>query len=263
MLNISENQSDRSAYNLSQKLISRGFEVLNVVGTGRSRDRVWTLRCAVGHEFKKRGHHLWTREKCPMCHCPSVEENAARLLIECHFKKSFPNVRPDWFVSEEGNSLEIDMYNEELKLAFEYNGIHHYEPVFGQEYLEKTQIRDSYKSKLCEKFGIKLIHIKAIKKNTSKKKLIENIVAQLSEHKIIISQNVVNEVVNKNFVQNERTNNSLLKFLEETKFEMIEGTYENRFSRLKIKHTCGQVYSLSLKEMKKMNNHGVICRNCK
>lgn len=258
----SQEKSDLSAKKLTERLIDRGFKVLKIKGNGRSKDRVWHLRCTAGHEFQKQGHRLWTREKCPKCHCPSIEENAARLLVEAHFSKSFPNVHPEWFTSEEGNVMEIDMYNEELKIAFEYNGKHHYEPIFGEEALAKTQLRDEYKKTLCESFGIKLIQIKAIKKNTSKKQLLESISNELAEHGIFIKEEVKELLVKESFVNTGRHYDIFTKFLDEKKFKLVDGVYENRFSRLRIMHTCGKNYSLSFKEMKKLSNRGELCREC-
>ena len=45
--------------------------------------------------------------------------------------------------------LELDIYIPSLRLAFEINGIFHYEAIFGQEKLEKTQNRDNMKYQLC------------------------------------------------------------------------------------------------------------------
>lgn len=255
--------SDESAKRLKDKLIKRGFEVLSVKGTGKVQDRLFTLRCSVGHKFTKNGHRLWTREKCPMCYCSSVEENAARLLIEAHFNKPFPNVRPEWFLSEEGQIMELDMFNEELKLAFEYNGVHHYEPIFGEEALQKTQKRDNYKKELCAKFGIKLIHIKAIKRNTSKKKLIAHITEELANHNIVITEKLQQKVVNTNLVDGKTTGADLFTSLLKTlHFELIDGVYENRFSRMKIMHKCGKVYSISYKEVMRYHKKREICTQC-
>lgn len=51
---------------------------------------------------------------------------------------------------------ELDIYIPELKLAFEINGIFHYEPIFGDEKLNKTISNDSKKFQLCIKNKISL-----------------------------------------------------------------------------------------------------------
>ena len=60
-------------------------------------------------------------------------------------------------------SLELDFYNDELKIAVEYNGVQHYifSPYFhkNKDDFEKQQKRDLLKNDLCNKKGIKLITI--------------------------------------------------------------------------------------------------------
>ena len=54
---------------------------------------------------------------------------------------------------------ELDIYIPSLKLAFEIQGIFHYEPIFGQEKLEQIQKNDLEKVTKCQELNIKLIVI--------------------------------------------------------------------------------------------------------
>jgi len=78
-------------------------------------------------------------------------------LLEAKFHRK----RPKWLVNENGNRLELDGYNEELKIAFEYQGRQHFEIVKAfkgtQKILEKTQKHDSIKKSLCKKYNIILL----------------------------------------------------------------------------------------------------------
>ena len=61
--------------------------------------------------------------------------------------------------------MELDGYNEEHKIAFEHNGIQHYEiGVYSrtEKDLEQRIKDDNLKVDLCENMGIKLIVIPAI-----------------------------------------------------------------------------------------------------
>lgn len=51
---------------------------------------------------------------------------------------------------------ELDFYFPGLKLAFELNGIFHYEPIYGTERLGKTQSNDARKFAACTERGIEL-----------------------------------------------------------------------------------------------------------
>ena len=66
------------------------------------------------------------------------------------FGKPFDTVRPDFLKSTEtGRNLELDCYNDELKLSVEYNGIQHYNypsfPGFTKEQFYDQIRRDRYK----------------------------------------------------------------------------------------------------------------------
>jgi hypothetical protein len=92
----------------------------------------------------------------------SRKEKETCLALEKIFNKPFKKKRPNWLVNPEtGRRLEIDCYNEELKIGAEFNGIQHYKwPNFtGQSYESflAQQRRDNYKKLLCLKKGVKLI----------------------------------------------------------------------------------------------------------
>lgn len=51
---------------------------------------------------------------------------------------------------------ELDIYIPSLKLAFELNGIFHYEPIFGESKLNSIQQNDANKFQKCQEHGISL-----------------------------------------------------------------------------------------------------------
>lgn len=91
-------------------------------------------------------------------------ENMCRKIIENIYNKPFPSVRPDFLKSPmTGKNLELDCYNEELKIALEYNGKQHYSytPHFHKHKKNfYSQVhRDDWKRKKCRELGIRLIEI--------------------------------------------------------------------------------------------------------
>ncbi len=54
------------------------------------------------------------------------------------------------------NPLELDIYIPSLKLAFELNGIFHYEPIYGEDKLKNIQERDQRRFSHCIEKGIGL-----------------------------------------------------------------------------------------------------------
>ena len=113
-------------------------------------------------------------------------EERCRKIFENIFKEKFPNVRPLWLMNHEtGFLLELDGYCQSLKLAFEYDGIQHYEypNLFHRNQTEfnRQRNRDEMKNYKCKLYGVSLIRIKYdveniesyIKRELKKKKFIE------------------------------------------------------------------------------------------
>lgn len=93
-------------------------------------------------------------------------EKKCREIFQSIFNKPFPTVRPSFLKRAESSCpLELDGYNSDLKLAFEYNGIQHYKysPYFHksmQDFVAQKK-RDKDKEVLCRANGITLITIPA------------------------------------------------------------------------------------------------------
>lgn len=102
----------------------------------------------------------------------SKGEDECRTVLENYFGKPFKSTRSLSFLRnpETGRNLELDGYNEELGIAFEFNGKQHYQwpNHTGQteaEFIQQKR-RDIFKREQCDKHGIFLItvpyHIKDI-----------------------------------------------------------------------------------------------------
>uniref|UniRef100_A0A6C0LZN9 Uncharacterized protein n=1 Tax=viral metagenome TaxID=1070528 RepID=A0A6C0LZN9_9ZZZZ len=92
-------------------------------------------------------------------------EEKCRTILETIYGRPFASIRPDFLKNPAtGRNLEIDCYNDELKLGLEYDGIQHsaYTPVFhrnGQNDFIYGTLKDEFKSKRCRELGITLIRI--------------------------------------------------------------------------------------------------------
>jgi hypothetical protein len=80
------------------------------------------------------------------------------------FNKKFSKVRPEILKNDvTKHNLELDIYNDELKLAIEYSGRQHYEyvPFFhkNHEAFLNQRYRDEMKKNKCKESGIKLIEV--------------------------------------------------------------------------------------------------------
>lgn len=94
----------------------------------------------------------------------STGEETCRQFLQDVFGAIFPKTRPKFLINPlTGSSLELDGYNPNLGIAFEYNGIQHYEytPYYHkcfQDFLDQKR-RDRVKINTCKRYGILLIVI--------------------------------------------------------------------------------------------------------
>ena len=120
-------------------------------------------KCPSGHVGEIRFYHFLRGVGCAKC-SQSRSEKLTREIFEKIMSVEFPTVRPDFLKNPKtGYNLELDGYNEGLKLAFEYNGIQHYKFT---EYFHDTEEdfkiqreHDEFKYKKCLELGITLISI--------------------------------------------------------------------------------------------------------
>lgn len=124
-------------------------------------NRKYRWECINGHIFLKDPNSIKGGSYCPYCKS-TTSENICRACFEILFEKPFPKMKPEWLRNNRGNLMELDGYCAELKIAFEYHGIGHYEACFfspTKEILQKRQNDDQLKKQLCKKYGVFLVEI--------------------------------------------------------------------------------------------------------
>lgn len=109
----------------------------------------------------------------------SKGETECRRAIESITGEPFPRSRPSFLLNKvSGQNLELDCYNEDLKLAIEYNGEQHYKfiPYFhsNKDAFYNIKYRDDIKKQLCDAAGVKLIVVPYTVKINDIEKYIEN-----------------------------------------------------------------------------------------
>lgn len=143
-------------------------------------------RCKNNHAWAATANSIVSGSWCPMCESSTIED-LCREIFENFFKKPFPSGRYSWLKNDKTNAnLELDGYCAELNIAFEYQGLQHYEKIdcfkMTDEDLDNMKYRDSLKVKICAENNIKLFVIKPVPKNSSKdntRELIFNLLKQI------------------------------------------------------------------------------------
>lgn len=118
--------------------------------------------CRYGHVFFRRFKDMRRFNTfCTTCN-QNWGEGVCRSVLEYVFESSFPKIRPKDMRSPKGRPLELDCYNERLKIALEHNGMHHYKPQKnrgGREALVLQRKHDKIRREYCVRKGIALLTV--------------------------------------------------------------------------------------------------------
>jgi len=108
------------------------------------------FKCACGNIFESYWNNIQQGRWCPNC-ASSREERICRAIFEQFFSIKFISHWPEWLKNENGKRLELDGYNKDLQIAFEYQGRQHYEQIdkfHADEEALKKRFKDDEKKKI-------------------------------------------------------------------------------------------------------------------
>ncbi|MCK4487056.1 MAG: hypothetical protein KAU38_09880 [Desulfobacterales bacterium] len=133
--------------------------------------------CRLGHRWYATANNIRNGKWCPICSSGRMER-ICRIIFESAFDAKFPSAQPKWLTNAEGNFMQLDGYNQKIGIAFEYQGVQHYQvsrytPT--KKALQKRIRDDELKRNLCEKKGITLIQIPSRKAEKGIIKFLEKV----------------------------------------------------------------------------------------
>ncbi len=135
--------------------VSKGGKCLSEIYVNNHSIMSW--QCGEKHTWTARFDSIKNSSSwCPTC-SSNKSEKLCREIFEELFLEPFPTKRPPWL-----EGLELDGYNKDLNIAFEYNGKQHYE--FNKRFhnndpeeFNRQKARDKKKYSICQKRGLNLI----------------------------------------------------------------------------------------------------------
>ena len=119
-----------------------------------------TWQCIEGHQWEATPNRILRGGWCPVC-SKGVSERTVRFILEKLFQRPFPTLKPTWLVNQRGGRMEFDGFCTDLGLAFEYQGVQHFQ--FNKRFhgddtaFIRRKEDDKKKRELCEEHGVKLI----------------------------------------------------------------------------------------------------------
>lgn len=138
--NWSESRRTRCLCSLCGKAFSRTASALN------------------NHRLKS--PHTFCSQSCAATYNNTHKNKGTRVSkLEKWLANQLPRLYPTLefhFNRKDTINSELDIYIPSLKLAFELNGIFHYEPIYGTDKLSQTQNNDQRKFQACLERGLEL-----------------------------------------------------------------------------------------------------------
>jgi hypothetical protein len=107
----------------------------------------------------KSGNHFCSRSCAATYNNTHKTTGNRRSKLEIYLEEQLIKLYPDLEIIFNNKIIinsELDIYIPSLKLAFELNGIFHYEPIYGDDKLDQIQNNDQRKFQACLEQGIEL-----------------------------------------------------------------------------------------------------------
>lgn len=143
----------------------------------QKRVKISCKNCKTSFEKRESLNRVFCSQSCSAFYNNTHKKTGTKISkleiwLQTQLTQKYPN-KKILFNDKQTINSELDIYFPELKIAFELNGIYHYEPIHGAELLQKIKNNDDRKFQACIERGIELCiidtsHQKSFKEKTSK-----------------------------------------------------------------------------------------------
>jgi len=121
----------------------------------------------------KSGNHFCSMSCAATYNNAHKKHGTRKSKLEAWLERRLPELYSNLefhFNRKDAINSELDIYVPKLKLAFELNGVFHYEPIYGKEKLAQIENNDERKFQACLEAGIELCIIDTSAQNKFTKK---------------------------------------------------------------------------------------------
>lgn len=215
--------------------------------------------CQDLHEFQISLNNLQKGKWCPDCNI-NMGEIISKCAIEHLLDKPFIKTRSlAWLKTKENTSLELDIYNEELKIAIEYDGLQHSKFIKHfhktEENFIKRQEYDKLKDTLCKENNVLLIRISH---NIKPNEICNFIATKLKENERQINDNKINSFDMKTVYKCITKLEKIKKKIEVKGGKLIEGIYYSSDADVTIQCEKEHIWTTKFKYIQ----NGAWCHTC-
>lgn len=157
--------------NVYKKHVDKNTKFCSKICQDKSRKNKITLPCLtcgklverVPSSLKKTNNNAFCNHACAAKYMNAHKTTGTRVSkLEIYLQEQlvllYPNINFHFNRKDTINS-ELDIYLPDYKLAFELNGIFHYEPIYGHDKLSQIQNNDTRKFQACLENNIELVII--------------------------------------------------------------------------------------------------------
>lgn len=201
----------------------------------------------------------------------NISEEKCRQCIEFIFKQEFPNVWGIIKKTKTNRNMQLDGYNENLKIAFEYQGEQHYHwencmantEEKKKKLFQKIITNDIEKLNICRNQNIQLIPIKYFEQYKEDKQYLEHVISELKKYNIELADKYlanINHKINefkidyKKLPTNEKFLEPLRKIAKDKGGKLISTQYINNNTALEFEDKNGNRFFRKPLEIKDIKN---------